>query len=123
MSFSVKLYALKGDLELLNSSIQLENCSGQQLTAVLASRIPADLARTAMAGLDLLSKAESATSEAAKNLWEPLDLLGRPLLYCVSAAAAAAAGSKIAVPQGMQFGTWGCAVWHLALCPAYHVLD
>jgi hypothetical protein len=94
-----QLHALKDDLELLDSSLRVEACSGQQRTAVMTSKILADLVHSVMAGLELLAKATSATSEAAKSLTDPLELLGRPLLFLISTAASSGKRPK-AVPSG-----------------------
>ena len=99
----LQLHALKDDLELLDSSLRVEACSGQQRTSVMASKILADLVQAVMAGLELLAKAASATSEAAKPLTDPLELLGRPLLFLVSTAAAARKRPR-AVPSGVLPG-------------------
>lgn len=92
-----QLHALQGDLELLSKYLQPPGCSVNQATAVLDSSIPVDMIHAVMAGLELLARAssddsdvaESATSEAAKSLTEPLDLLGRPLLFFVSTCGSA----------------------------------
>lgn len=82
-----QLVALQGDLDLLNKYLQPPGCTVQQLITVFDGSIPADMVRAAMAGLELLAKDASATSEAAKSLTDPLDLLGRPLLFFVSTCA------------------------------------
>jgi hypothetical protein len=68
-----QLLALQGDLDLLNKYLQPPGCTVQQAVTVFNSSIPADMIRAAMAGLELLEKGASATSEAAKSLTEPLD--------------------------------------------------
>ena len=101
----LQLHALKDDLELLDSSLRVEACSGQHISAVMASKILADLVHAVMAGLELLAKAASATSEAARSLTDPLELLGRPLLFLISTAASSGKRPK-AVPSGALRDRW-----------------
>lgn len=66
----------------------------------MASKLPADLASTVMVGLEVLSKAPSASSAATKDMTGPLDNLGRALLYIVSSTPVTGPGPRVVLPEG-----------------------
>jgi hypothetical protein len=116
-----QLHALQGHLELLTKYVQPPGCTVQQSITIFDSSIPAEMIHAAMAGLELLARDASATSEAAKSLKDPLDVLGRPLLYFVSVCASVrrtvdmppGAQHRLPVEGGQTQGaecnaSWGC---------------